>query len=73
MQQQMEIKLAEVWAERGVRRTCRFSANELAILPQLSKKETDWDEERDLAFRVYQQVEKNMPLQSDPRQCLLPV
>ena len=52
MQQQMEIKLAEVWAERAPNLPFS-SANELAILASIIEKETGLDEERDLVASVF--------------------
>ena len=66
MQQQMEIKLAEIWAERAPNLPFS-SANDLAVLASIIEKETGLDEERDLVASVFiNRLRKNMPLQSDP-------
>jgi len=66
MQQQMEMRLAEVWAERAPDLPLS-SAEELAILASIIEKETGLEDERQLVASVFiNRLKKNMPLQSDP-------
>jgi len=66
MQQQMEMRLAEVWAERAPDLPLS-SAEELAVLASIIEKETGLEDERQLVASVFiNRLKKNMPLQSDP-------
>ena len=69
MQQQMEIKLAEVWV-RTVLNLPFSSANELAILASIIEKETGLDEERDLVASVFINRLRKICRFSLTRQCL---
>ena len=66
MQQQMEMIVAEIWAERAS--DLPFSStSELVTLASIIERETGRDDERHLVASVFiNRLNRNMPLQSDP-------